>query len=195
MRRFFSGPGINNFDMALLKDTRITESVSAQFRAEAFNVFNHAQFMNPSGQVRQLGSGRFWICDWRSRSTHHADRLEVLVLGRVSPMLARPRSQSVLVLAALWAASCFAAWSQTRQQPSRRKTSERLSTRGKQTFASTCAHCHGLDGRGGERAPNIAENPKVQRFSDRRSRTLLRTAFPAPQCRPSTPSKLLTSKP
>jgi hypothetical protein len=25
MRRFFSGPGINNFDMALLKDTKITE--------------------------------------------------------------------------------------------------------------------------------------------------------------------------
>ena len=59
MRRFFSGPGINNFDMALLKDTRITESVSAQFRAEAFNVFNHAQFMNPSGQVDNSGQGGF----------------------------------------------------------------------------------------------------------------------------------------
>jgi hypothetical protein len=59
MRRFFSGPGINNFDMALLKDTRITESVQAQFRAEAFNVFNHAQFMNPSGQVDNTGQGGF----------------------------------------------------------------------------------------------------------------------------------------
>ena len=43
------------FDMALLKDTRITESVSAQFRAEAFNVFNHAQFMNPSGNINNTG--------------------------------------------------------------------------------------------------------------------------------------------
>jgi hypothetical protein len=59
MRRFFSGPGIDNFDMALLKDTRITESVQAQFRAEAFNVFNHAQFMNPSGQVDNTGQGGF----------------------------------------------------------------------------------------------------------------------------------------
>ena len=49
MRRYFSGPGIYNFDMALLKDTKITEGVQAQFRAEAFNVFNHAQFSNPSG--------------------------------------------------------------------------------------------------------------------------------------------------
>jgi hypothetical protein len=45
--------------MALLKDTRITESVQAQFRAEAFNVFNHAQFMNPSGQVDNSGQGGF----------------------------------------------------------------------------------------------------------------------------------------
>jgi hypothetical protein len=59
MRRFFSGPGIYNFDMALLKDTKITERVSAQFRAEAFNVFNHAQFNNPSGNFNNSGAGGF----------------------------------------------------------------------------------------------------------------------------------------
>jgi len=59
MRRYFSGPGIYNFDMALLKDTKITESMQVQFRAEAFNVFNHAQFMNPSGQVDNSGQGGF----------------------------------------------------------------------------------------------------------------------------------------
>jgi hypothetical protein len=48
-RRFFHGPGINNFDLSILKDTRITERISAEFRAEFFNVFNHAQFNNPSG--------------------------------------------------------------------------------------------------------------------------------------------------
>ncbi|HWO35550.1 MAG TPA: hypothetical protein VNO32_42695, partial [Candidatus Acidoferrum sp.] len=53
--RFFSGPGIYNFDMALLKDTKITESMQVQFRAEAFNVFNHAQFMNPSGNFNNTG--------------------------------------------------------------------------------------------------------------------------------------------
>jgi cytochrome c oxidase cbb3-type subunit III len=81
-------------------------------------------------------------------------------------MFPRSRSQPVLVLAALWAASCFAAWPQIPQQPSRQKNFKPVSTRGKQMFASTCATCHGLDGRGGERAPNIAENPRVQRLSD-----------------------------
>jgi hypothetical protein len=59
MRRYFVGPGIYNFDMALLKDTRITESVQAQFRAEAFNVFNHAQFNNPSGNIDNNFVGGF----------------------------------------------------------------------------------------------------------------------------------------
>ena len=43
-RRFFYGPGINNYDMALRKITRITESTSLEFRFETFNTFNHAQF-------------------------------------------------------------------------------------------------------------------------------------------------------
>ncbi len=59
MRRFFIGPGINNFDMALLKDTQLTESTQLQFRAEAFNIFNHAQFNNPSGNFDNSGTGGF----------------------------------------------------------------------------------------------------------------------------------------
>jgi Carboxypeptidase regulatory-like domain/TonB dependent receptor len=59
MRRYFSGPGIYNFDMALLKDTKITESTQVQFRAEAFNIFNHAQFNNPSGDFNNTGKGGF----------------------------------------------------------------------------------------------------------------------------------------
>ncbi len=50
-RRFFSGPGLNNWDMALLKNTNITESKMLQLRFEAFNVWNHAQFQNPSGLI------------------------------------------------------------------------------------------------------------------------------------------------
>jgi len=48
-RRFFHGPGLNNWDVGLLKDTKITESMSVQFRAEFFNIFNHAQFGLPTG--------------------------------------------------------------------------------------------------------------------------------------------------
>jgi len=59
MRRYFSGPGLDNYDMALLKSTTITESTKLEFRAEAFNVFNHAQFMNPNGVVNNTGQGGF----------------------------------------------------------------------------------------------------------------------------------------
>lgn len=55
-RRFFHGPGINNWDMALHKTTRISERTSLEFRAEFFNVFNHAQFNNP---VNDFASPQF----------------------------------------------------------------------------------------------------------------------------------------
>ena len=48
-RRFFHGPGLNNWDMSLSKSTHFTERFSLDFRAEFFNVFNHAQFRNPVG--------------------------------------------------------------------------------------------------------------------------------------------------
>ena len=43
-RRPFFGPGINNWDMALHRVVRLTESKSLEFRLETFNTFNHAQF-------------------------------------------------------------------------------------------------------------------------------------------------------
>jgi hypothetical protein len=50
-RAFFHGSGLNYWDMALLKNTNFSESKSLQLRFEAFNVFNHAQFENPSGLI------------------------------------------------------------------------------------------------------------------------------------------------
>jgi hypothetical protein len=50
-RRFFHGPGINNFDMGVSKRVPITEAKALEFRAEFFNIFNHAQFINPSGDI------------------------------------------------------------------------------------------------------------------------------------------------
>jgi hypothetical protein len=59
MRRFFTGPGLNNFVLSLLKNTKITESKEIQFRAEAFNLFNHAQFNNPTGLINSTGVDGF----------------------------------------------------------------------------------------------------------------------------------------
>jgi hypothetical protein len=43
-RRFFYGPGIENFDLALIKRIRFAPSQNLELRVEAFNVFNHPQF-------------------------------------------------------------------------------------------------------------------------------------------------------
>ncbi len=46
-RDFFRGPGRTNLDMALSKNTAITERVNVEIRMDAFNVFNHGEFANP----------------------------------------------------------------------------------------------------------------------------------------------------
>jgi Carboxypeptidase regulatory-like domain len=44
-----SGPGQFNFDMAIIKNTRLWEGGTLQFRAESFNIWNHPQFDPPFG--------------------------------------------------------------------------------------------------------------------------------------------------
>jgi hypothetical protein len=58
-RRFFHGPGINNFDIGVTKMIPVTESKSFEITAEFFNIFNHAQFVNPSGDI----DGNFGVVD------------------------------------------------------------------------------------------------------------------------------------
>ena len=43
-RNTLRGPGINNWDVSLFKNTRIGERVNVQLRFETFNVFNHTQW-------------------------------------------------------------------------------------------------------------------------------------------------------
>lgn len=47
-RNSFRGPTFYNVDASLIKRFKITESQSFQFRAEGYNIFNHAQFGTPS---------------------------------------------------------------------------------------------------------------------------------------------------
>ena len=50
-RDFLSGPGIVDFDYSVTKDTSIKERVRLQFRAEFFNLLNHANFALPNANV------------------------------------------------------------------------------------------------------------------------------------------------
>jgi hypothetical protein len=37
--------------MTLTKNTKITENKNLELRFEAFNLFNHSQFLNPGGDI------------------------------------------------------------------------------------------------------------------------------------------------
>jgi len=58
-RRFFYGPGIANFDTQVSKTVAIAESKSVDFRIEAFNLFNHAQFYGASAVDGQINDPNF----------------------------------------------------------------------------------------------------------------------------------------
>jgi hypothetical protein len=58
-RRFFSGPGADNYDMAVQKKLPLSESTSMLFRVEAFNVFNHTQFNGAGAVDGNIGSSTF----------------------------------------------------------------------------------------------------------------------------------------
>src|SRR5256885_3042962 len=49
---------------------------------------------------------------------------------------------------------------------------------GRQAFDTRCAGCHGLDGRGGERAPDIATRSAVQQKSDANLTRIIRNGIP-----------------
>ena len=55
-RNIIREPGTHKWDMSFFKNNRITESVNLQFRAEFFNIFNHANF---NGINTTFGSGAF----------------------------------------------------------------------------------------------------------------------------------------
>jgi cytochrome c oxidase cbb3-type subunit 3 len=50
---------------------------------------------------------------------------------------------------------------------------------GRQAFESRCAGCHGLDGRGSERAPDVATRPSVQRRTDADLFKIIQRGMPA----------------
>jgi hypothetical protein len=57
-RHVLRGPGFANWDLSMLKNFRFTERISLQFRAEAFNAFNHSQFNQPNGDITSSTAGQ-----------------------------------------------------------------------------------------------------------------------------------------
>src|SRR6202166_4698549 len=92
-----------------------------------------------------------------------------------------------LFLSAFWAVSF--GWSsgdhsfiyaQNTNHPVDDGPNDRVSSElGRAVFESNCAGCHGLDGRGGEKGPNIATRPEISRRSDDEILAILRHGIPS----------------
>ncbi len=82
----------------------------------------------------------------------------------------------------LWIALAYAALAglpvQSHAQQSSKSSGDKDTTAGKQIFATTCAACHGLDGGGGERGPDISHRREVQRLSDKALLQVVREGVP-----------------
>jgi hypothetical protein len=57
-RNFLYGPGFASVDFSVIKNTKITERINAQFRVELYNLFNRINLAPPSGG---FGSGGFGV--------------------------------------------------------------------------------------------------------------------------------------
>jgi len=58
-RRLFYGPGMDNWDIALLKETHFSESKVLEFRMETFNTFNRAQFFGANSVDGNINDSTF----------------------------------------------------------------------------------------------------------------------------------------
>jgi hypothetical protein len=56
-RGILTGPGINNWDFSLFKNTNIGEHIRTQLRFETFNLFNHTQFSGVNTKISASGPG------------------------------------------------------------------------------------------------------------------------------------------
>jgi cytochrome c oxidase cbb3-type subunit 3 len=92
----------------------------------------------------------------------------------------------LLSISVFWAIS-FCWWSGEQPVVYAQKTNQAVSTgpshksdsgAGRKLFESTCAGCHGLDGRGGEKGPNIATRPEISRRSDDEILAILQHGVP-----------------
>jgi hypothetical protein len=57
-RNVVVGPGFNNTDLSIMKNTELGERLRVQFRADFFDFFNHANFGQPGRVVGSPGFGR-----------------------------------------------------------------------------------------------------------------------------------------
>jgi len=76
-RGAFRGPGLVNVDTSFFKKFSITERVSLQLRAEAFNLFNHSNFFYPNQIVFAGNSASYTYSDTAGQITAAATSRQI----------------------------------------------------------------------------------------------------------------------
>jgi hypothetical protein len=80
-RNALVGPGFADTDFSIEKNTAITEQVKFQFRVDAFDIFNHPSFGNPSTTIALPGLGQTTITANPSFGLISGTRFQVGDLG------------------------------------------------------------------------------------------------------------------
>jgi cytochrome c oxidase cbb3-type subunit 3 len=83
-----------------------------------------------------------------------------------------------LIRLALSTTLCATAFLGAQKNPASKNSAATASVAGRQIFAASCASCHGLDGRGSERAPDIAARRAVQELPDATLFRIIREGVP-----------------
>lgn len=78
------GPGLVDFDTSVFKTFRVRERWNLQFRAEAFNVFNHANFFNPNAVVFSGNSSNYAYNDSAGQITAAAAPRQIQLALKLS---------------------------------------------------------------------------------------------------------------
>jgi hypothetical protein len=74
-RNFLRGPGRTNVDFSVAKTTAITERLKLEIRGDAFNLFNHAEFANPSTDITSTRFGRITTTGDPGPPIDHKERI------------------------------------------------------------------------------------------------------------------------
>lgn len=66
-RNILRSDGMQNVDFGIIKNTRLSESIRIQLRADVFNVFNHRNFGIPEARGNAAGFLNQWATDGGNR--------------------------------------------------------------------------------------------------------------------------------
>lgn len=90
----------------------------------------------------------------------------------------RTSHRLITIMLLLWAGAFSVPLAQSQQDDSLEDDFKASPGPGQLTFTSNCAGCHGLDGRGSEKAPNIVGNVKVQHLTDAQLSSIISSGIP-----------------